>query len=163
MAIPKNYPDTSTPLTAEFLLNYCHPIGEVFFTEDDNFNPNNEWGGTWELDTDGIVYGSKSNSSSSMFNTTTGTIIGEEKHTLTTGELPSMSFSIPHIEYSDALWQSSNITLKSKTGQGGSGFKDSGARANANEGKLKEYSWGSNTPHNNVQKTRICNIWRRIA
>ena len=56
MAIPKNYPDTSTPLTAEFLLNFCHPIGEVFFTEDDNFNPNNEWGGTWELDTDGIVY-----------------------------------------------------------------------------------------------------------
>ena len=31
-----------------FLLDYCHPIGEVFMTTDSSFNPNTSWGGTWE-------------------------------------------------------------------------------------------------------------------
>ena len=145
MAIPKNYPDTSTPLTAEFLLNYCHPIGEVFFTEDDNFNPNNEWGGTWELDTDGIVYGSKSNSSSSMFNTNTGTIIGEEKHTLTIQEMPSHSHEA---KYGDTA------------GSDGSGYRYSNSVGRNRQIVQAE---GGGQPHSIVQKTRICNIWRRIA
>ena len=33
--------------SCRFLLDYCHPIGELFLTIDSNFNPNNSWGGTW--------------------------------------------------------------------------------------------------------------------
>ena len=151
MAIPKNYPDTSTPLTAEFLLNYCHPIGEVFFTEDDNFNPNNEWGGIWELDTDGVVYGSKSNSSSSMFNTNTGTIIGEEKHTLTIQEMPNHD----HAALRDGKYDAANFTLAG-------GYMMVVGNPNYTSA-ARTGTTGGGQPHSIVQKTRICNIWRRIA
>ena len=149
MAIPKNYPDTSTPLTAEFLLNYCHPIGEVFFTEDDNFNPNNEWGGIWELDTDGVVYGSKSKSSSSMFNTNTGTIIGEEKHTLTIQEMPSHSHGL---RYYNNGREDIHTNYGSISPVPGSPYDIEVIK-----------NTGGGQPHSIVQKTRICNIWRRIA
>ena len=156
MAILKNYPDTSTPLTAEFLLNYCHPIGEIFFTEDDNFNPNEEWGGTWELDTDGVVYGSKSDSNTSMFNTNTGSIIGEEKHTLTIDEMPSHLHDginwLGNVEYPISLNQNSSQSGYKLQWDGGAGG-----------GRFGTTSSGGGQPHNNVQRTRICNIWRRIA
>lgn len=157
MAIPKNYPDISTPLTAEFLLNYCHPIGEVFFTEDDNFNPNDEWGGTWELDTDGVVYGSKSDSNASMFNTNTGSIIGEEKHTLTIDEMPSHT-------HKGLCWNGNtveSITLNPGSSQGYN-IQYSGNN-NGQSTSIHTFGEGGGQPHNNVQKTRICNIWRRIA
>lgn len=33
------------------LLDFCHPVGTVYMTEDANFNPNTAWGGTWDKTT----------------------------------------------------------------------------------------------------------------
>lgn len=163
MAIPKNYPDTSTPLTAEFLLNYCHPVGEVFFTEDDTFDPNVEWGGTWKLDEDGVVYASKSSTNESPFNVDVGTIIGEDSHNLNESELPNIqgSFNIHGQENGTIFYTKSGKTTgvlidgKYKTitssEQGAYSYGDIG------------FNFGGNQPHNNIQRTKICNIWIRIA
>lgn len=35
-------------ITTSGLLDFCHPVGEVFLTTNSNFNPNYEWGGSWE-------------------------------------------------------------------------------------------------------------------
>ena len=155
MAIPKNYPDITTPLSAEFLLDYCHPIGEVFFTENLTFDPNVEWGGTWELDEDGVVYGSKSSTNDSPFNVNIGTIIGEDKHTLTVQEMPSHTHTMYNrgrLLYWDATLN--NVGLKQGTGA------DRPVESTWNDGTS---TTGNDQPHNNIQKTRICKIWRRIA
>ena len=148
MAILKNYPDTTTPLTVEKLLDFCHPVGEVFFTEDTTFDPNVEWGGTWELDTDGVVYGSKSSTNGSPFNVNVGTIIGEDKHTLTINEMPSHNHRI-RWEYEGSLGSGYGTLIQNEN-------------ASTNYGYFTE-STGGGQAHNNVQRTRICNIWRRIA
>lgn len=147
MAIPKNYPDISTPLTAEYLLNYCHPIGQVFYTRDIDFDPNVEWGGTWELDEDGVVYASKSNTNGSPFNVDIGTIIGEDTHTLTVNEMPS---------HHHGVYLS------------GGNIPESTGRLDWNRNTAQIYNastvdTGGDLPHNNIQRTKICNIWIRIA
>lgn len=150
MAIPKNYPDTSTPLTAEFLLNYCHPVGEVFYTEDDTFDPNVEWGGTWKLDEDGVVYASKSSTNESPFNVDVGTIIGEDTHTLTISEMPSHNHNF-----------NKSMVAAMTTLNGVNDVQQIGGQ------RIYEYvtinNTGGDQPHNNIQRTKICNIWIRIA
>ena len=148
MAIPKNYPDISTPLTADFLLNYCHPIGQVIYTINVDFDPNIEWGGTWELDEDGVVYASKSNSNDSPFNVNIGTIIGEDKHTLTIQEMPSHNHRIRR-EYEGGLGSGYGTLIQNES-------------ASAPYGYFTE-STGGGQAHNNIQKTKICNIWTRTA
>lgn len=38
-----------------------HPVGEIYITTDSNFNPNNNWVGTWELITDKFLIGAGNN------------------------------------------------------------------------------------------------------
>ena len=150
MAILKNYPDTTTPLTVENLLDFCHPVGSYYDTSDTLFDPNVAWGGTWELDTDGVVYGSKSLTNGSPFNTNTGTIIGEDEHSLTVAEMPSHNHNLGLSSGGSSTGWGLNYTAASPTYRyyGGTDFID---------------NKGGGQAHNNIQRTRICNVWRRTA
>ena len=159
MAILKDYPDTSTPLTVENLLNFFHPIGSYYETSDTTFDPNVEWGGTWELDEDGTVLASKSSTNGSPFNVNVGTIIGEDKHTLTAQEMPSH-------DHAGLRWiGNNNYPVSLNPGSASSGYHlQYGASANPfNEGTINTNTTGGGQPHNNIQRSKIVNRWHRTA
>lgn len=39
-----------------FFTNIFYPVGSYYETTDTTFNPNITWGGTWELETEGLVH-----------------------------------------------------------------------------------------------------------
>lgn len=73
---------------------FVYPVGSYYETSDPNFNPETEWGGTWELDSQGRVMVSKvDDDESSPFKTVDATG-GEEKHCLARPELPSLTSGV---------------------------------------------------------------------
>ena len=134
------------------IIDMVYPVGSYYETSDKTFNPNVTWGGTWELETDGTVLVSKSTTSGSKFNVDVGTVIGEEKHTLTIDEMPKHTHGVNY-------WLNSNLP-------GGNdrllAYGNSGTPYNT-----KLSSWidneGNNQPHNNVQPSKIVNRWHRTA
>lgn len=129
------------------LLNLIYPVGCYFETSDDDFNPNTSWGGTWELETDGTVLVSKSSESESAFNTTVGSIVGEEEHTLTSDEMPA------HVHKQQTTNQSGSQT---------DGYAMTGNYNLLNTNTTTQTAGGSQ-PHNNVQPSKIINRWHRTA
>lgn len=124
------------------------PVGSYYETSDTSFDPNVTWGGTWELETDGTVLVSKSSESESAFNTTVGSIVGEEKHTLTIDEMPSHKHTMNAVRQwksnGDHYWVS-NQDINNAI--------ENGTTSNT----------GGNQPHNNVQPSKIINRWHRTA
>ena len=123
------------------IFDLVYPVGSYYETSDTSFNPNTTWGGTWELETDGTILVSKSSVSESIFNDTVGTIVGEEKHTLTVSELPS------------------NVIQTATAGSNTDGYIMRGgytATGTYNSG-------GAGYAHNNVQPSKIINRWHRTA
>lgn len=152
----KDYPDTTTPYTAttmnnmqKLLVSLVYPVGSYYETSDSNFDPNTAWGGTWELDQSGTVLVSKSSSSSSKFNASIGTVVGEEEHTLTESEIPPLNCYAPV----DAT--GGNIAyLTNYDGYTGSGIGSTPVA------KTKDSTAIS---HNNIQPSKIVNRWHRTA
>lgn len=127
-------------------IDLYYPVGTYYETSNVNFNPNVEWGGTWEKEEDGTVLSSKSTVSGSLLNTEIGSIVGEDSHTLTVNEMPSHAHSLPiagtagNNEYLINNYTTANRVLLGETGAVGGGQS-----------------------HNNIQKTKICIRWHRIA
>lgn len=149
----KNYPDTTTPYTAtnmnnmqKLLVNLIYPIGTYYETSNSEFDPNEKWGGTWELETDGTTLVSKSSIAGSKFNDDIGTVVGEEEHTLMINEMPSHSHALnmgPGAASGNAIDTSSQNTYY--------GYDNRMQNA------------GRDQPHNNVQPSKIVNRWHRTA
>jgi len=129
---------------AKSILDFVHPIGSYYETDDLEFNPNVYWGGEWELEEDGTVLVSKSNDSNSKFNVDLGTIVGSETHTLTIAEMPKHRHVIPYSANTNA------------------GYK-SVIRSNGTEAEGFSPYQGQDQPHNNVQPSKVVNRWHRIA
>ena len=51
----------TSKLAATGLLDLFYPVGSYYETSDTSFNPNNTWGGTWVLETAGMVHVSAGN------------------------------------------------------------------------------------------------------
>lgn len=137
------------------LLNLIYPVGCYFETSDDDFNPNTSWGGTWELETDGTVLVSKSSESGSAFNTTVGSIVGEEEHTLTVDELAE------HVHKGLEFWNKA-VTFDAGSGEGYNLQYGNSINPGYVAGLWTNES-GGNQPHNNVQPSKIINRWHRTA
>lgn len=123
------------------------PVGSYYETSDTSFDPNVTWGGTWELETDGTVLVSKSSESESAFNTTVGSIVGEEEHTLTIDEMPA------HVHKQQTTNQSGSQT---------DGYAMTG-NYNLFNTNISTQTAGGSQPHNNVQPSKIINRWHRTA
>lgn len=84
---------------------------------------------------------------------------GEKAHKLTISELPKSSIKIPHVAYyndcavSDGGWTQSGREQMEKEGV---------AQDSTNEG-WHIMSIGENQPHNNVQPSITCYMWKRTA
>ena len=69
----------------KIVLDLFFPIGAVYLSADNNFNPNSSWGGNWVKIEDRFLLGSGSRG--------VGVTGGEETHTLTESEMPSHTHS----------------------------------------------------------------------
>ena len=122
------------------IFDLVYPVGSYYETSDTSFNPNTTWGGTWELETDGTVLVSKSSVSESAFNTTVGSIVGEEEHTLTINEMPS------------------NVIQTATTGSSGDGYIMRGGYTATGTYNIG----GSGNEHNIMQPYEVMAYWKRI-
>ena len=128
-----------------------YPIGSYFTTKNADFDPNVEWGGEWELDTNGKV---------TRGGTSVGQTGGEITHATTTNELPGHTHTTTRfIERNDkgTNWGNDNITSVWDRRYGSSGIT-------VYKGNRTTTSC-SNTSnsHNNVQKSLICKRWHRVG
>lgn len=132
------------------LLDLFYPVGSYYATSDANFNPNESWGGTWNLDNDGTVLVSKSLETGSLFNVDLGTVVGEEKHLLTTEEMPEHKHNMFQNKYNTTSpgLVASAVCL---------GTIDHTSASVATD------EAGNDKPHNNVQPSKIANRWHREA
>lgn len=127
-----------------------YPIGIYLEISDSNFNPNNSIGGTWELEKDGTVLVSSSSEIDSVFNKTIGSVVGEEKHTMTIEEL------VTHNHTYNRTW-------------GGSSVEDVDGKTQAGYGDASYWSdgttndTGNSQPFNVVQPSKIVYRWHRKA
>lgn len=142
------------------LIDVLYPVGCYFETSDIAFDPNVSWGGTWVEDSAGRVTVSQD---SGTFTTVGGTG-GEETHTLSEAELPSVSgyFEI-HGEGSGTefyrIHGNATGTLKSNQYKTLGGTASTGANSYAMPG----FAFGSDQAHNNLQPYVIVKRWHRTA
>ncbi len=138
------------------LLDLFYPVGSYYVTSDANFNPNESWGGTWNLDNDGTALVSKSLETGSLFNENLGTVVGEEKHLLTIEEMPNHN-------HATLYWDVTQLGLTPT--QSGSGSPrclsvDDAIIAGTNP---RTNYVGNDIAHNNIQPSKIVNRWHREA
>ena len=133
------------------LLDLFYPVGSYYETSDANFNPNESWGGTWNLDNDGTALVSKSLETGSLFNANLGTVVGEENHVLSRNQLPSGTALTTQIYNQDdwclGIWKNQGQTSETyaSTLQG------------------HHNTPGGDSPISLVQPSKIVNRWHREA
>ena len=166
--------DALNTLIIPKLLNIFYPIGSYYETSDTSFNPNTSMGGTWELETDGTVLVSKSNTTGSKFNASIGSVVGEETHTLTAQELASHNHSgttdwagdhnHTSKDYYDVLHSEGDqrrvVAYGSTTNIGDTVSINN---AGSHQHTFTTNNTGGNQPHNNIQPSKIVNRWHRTA
>jgi len=147
-------------------LKAVYPVGSTYFNVSDSTNPGTLFGfGTW-VALGGVTLAGISSTSGSTFNVAAGTTVGEEKHTLTNGEMPVHSITISHHgdEGGSLIRQFSGTGgTTSYISYPGSYKAPPGSTSGANSYQSPTVTWGSNTPHNVVQPTVVGYLWQRTA
>lgn len=161
-------PDTSlsdglVDIAKKVTLDYVHPVGEIFISVDETFDPNKTWGGTWERLTDKFLVGAGDTYA-------LGATGGEATHTLTMEEMPnhnhgekSLSGYLYAYAWSDG---SSGGIVARKTGaknmtmSGGSSIGHIVYTVNATH---THNANGNGVAHNNLPPYEAVYMWKRIA
>lgn len=125
------------------LINY--PIGSYYETSNAEFDPNLAWGGTWVLETAGLVH------IGAGTGYTLGATGGEATVTLTTNQIPSHQHSYP---------QQPNASYKVADSASSSAYFPN---ANATPTQEQTSSTGGGQAHNNMQPYVVVNRWHRTA
>ena len=137
---------------AASMLDYCHPVGTIYETVDENFDPADTWGGKWERIKDKFLLSAGDTYAA-------GTTGGEATHKLTTSEMPSHS----HRSY---VYNSSGTT--SWTPTYGAYALTVGSVNNSSPVK----TWGAtvaldktggSSAHNNMPPYLAVYVWKRTA
>lgn len=88
-----------TDKTKVNLVNFFYPVGSIYETTDNSFDPNNTWGGTWEKIENKFLLASSSShaigstgGAESQSYTPAGNVAS---HTLTVNELPAHNHNVP--------------------------------------------------------------------
>ena len=126
-----------------------YPIGSYFTTKNAEFDPNAEWGGVWELDTNGKV---------TRCGTTVGETGGEITHATTVNELPGHTHTTNR-----ALWNNNGSMFGNDSNWAAAVHLYS---TGINVGRVNLTCSNPNTSsssHNNVQKSLICKRWHRVG
>lgn len=153
----------------------AHPVGSIYESTDST-SPATLFGGTWEaMDAGRVLVAQGKAATGTTF--TAGDTGGEEKHTLTTSELPAHNHGISTASLSGYL--SADLGSNSSYGSGG-GIVSASSYASNRKGSDGTYYDGRNylinashthsiemtggdTPHNNLQPYEVIFRWKRTA
>lgn len=148
----------NTTIGGKSLLDYIYPVGTIYHTEDDSFNPSEYWGGVWEKLKGVFILGADDTN-----RTESGLTGGEETHTLEKSEVPNATGSITLHgagSYGTAVQGVSGVFSADVIRAGYSYSGISGANSvgviNFNLG----FGGGS---HNNMPPYYTANIWKRVS
>jgi hypothetical protein len=127
-----------TTISGQF--NKFFPVGSLYVTGDDTFNPNEAegWQGTWSKIEGRFILGSSEDYA-------VNTVGGEATHTLTIDEMPSHNHNLKFENDARATGGSPNI---------GTG---------TSVGSEATVSTGGGQPHNNMPPYKAVYIWERTA
>ena len=179
------------PEDARTFLDFFYPVGSYYETSNKNFNPNNEWGGTWVLEAEGKVHVSAG--STYTINSTYGTndhVHSTNNHTLTVAEIPSHGHNVALYGTAGTLgtwknWKNNGATFSNytnggalrgnygnaqitwatgsqTTSQGGNGDEAGVTRASGGGGSHNHGNVNSST-RNSWQPSIAVNRWHRTA
>lgn len=176
----------SNMVAKSILLDFCHPVGTYYYTDDADFDPNDSWGGTWSLLGEGQVLLSGSASGSYRVGTQYG---GNTKsytpagsvgnHTLNVSEIPSHTHGVGTDNRFVVTNKAINLWLTGKrayTASSSSGFAYMGT--DGSTGAVGEWenmtSTGGGGAHNHgftgtatsidvMQSSTAVYIWHRTA
>jgi len=166
--------DASGERNGDFIFLAAHPVGSTYWNETDSRNPGTVYGGTW-VALKGVVLGGKSDVSGSPFNVAAGTIIGADTHTLTEEQLAPHD----HTQYGTSAPRGSGagrLVLQTDgnmvyyrgnnstwaTGGGGVAGGRGEVTLSGSESRATSTN-GGGQPHNNIQRTLVGYLWKRIA
>ena len=138
------------------ILGAAFPVGSTYFSTTDNRNPNTILGfGTW-VALEGVSLGGISGTSGSAFNVSAGTVIGEETHTLTVGEMPSHNHK--------PLANTGQFVLNMYPAKSNWANNASSSNGNINlNGDPTTSNTGGDGAHNNIQPTVVGYLWERTV
>lgn len=149
----------------------AHPVGSIYETTDVSFNPNVEWGGTWELMDDGRFLLSSSE------NYAVNAVGGEEEHALSVPELAQHRHLHTHqhthtrgnlvipAEYPDTDGSGGYVISVHKSGASGASvvnFENIDGHLSYDDTQGGSYT-GTGEPHNNMPPYYVVRRWHRIA
>ena len=147
------------------LLDYFYPVGSVYETSSDSFNPNSRWGGTWTKIQDKVLVGSGSLFPSGQTGghkvvtyTPAGTV-GD--HTLTVEEIPSHTHA-----YTKNKQTISTDPQELPVGEGAVLLDDIAGAVTGGQGGGQAHSHsftGTQATLDNMPPYEVLNIWKRIA
>lgn len=155
------------------VLSMFFPVGSIYLSASDSFNPNDSWGGTWEKIEDRFLFGSGTNS--------VGSTGGEENVTLTLDQIPSHShtgstnsasvqvytpFSFAVISGNPyaglvPIYDDTGHAAASDSAQYTAGGKTSNSASHSHT--LSIGNSGGGLPHDNMPPYLVVSIWQRTA
>ncbi len=135
---------TAMQATINGQFNKFFPIGSLYYTGDDTFNPNTAegWQGTWSKIEGRFILGSSDDYE-------VNDVGGEATHTLTADEMPNHTHGISPVNTTGA--------------SGGEPTTVKFGRQEASEGELQTGSAGGGQAHNNMPPYEVKHIWERTA
>lgn len=126
------------------VLNIFYPIGTIYETLNNDFNPNTTWGGTWSKLQNVFLYGSGEYS--------VGNTGGEKNHTLTIDEIPSHT----HNYLKSGVKQAQEPCLPEW-------YSGDDLGLILDDASIATQPTGGSQAHNNMPPYIVVNIWRRTA
>lgn len=157
----------SNMVAKSILLDFCHPVGSYYYTDDADFDPNDSWGGTWSLLGEGQVLLSGSASGSYRV----GTQYGDNTASLEIANMPahnhnsrSLIGTVTAQSWNNAtpsgIVSSEYTNFNLKSAGSGTQFGTHNQKINATH---THDTQGSGTAFSIMQKSTAVYIWHRNA
>ena len=159
------------------LLDFFYPVGSYYESSDTTFDPNVTWGGTWELEDEGLVHVSAGENYAVSSNaqdggaeqityTPAGTNVG---HAITINQMPNHNHTLQMTrngQYFNAVWYAG---YGAGTARGGINYNETSAGAvpyisKTGGGQTHTHTFnGTQATLDNMQPYKIVNRWHRTA
>lgn len=136
----------SLTIGGKTIFDLVYPVGSIYETDNEGFDPNTSFGGTWEQIKGKVIVGVDTRDTDFNVAAKTG---GEKNHTLTIAEMPSHGHTTAF----------SYLCSATATNGGGAGWTHFTADSTNN----LTNNTGGGASHNNMPPYYVAYIWRRTA